>query len=319
MTLGWGVAATGRIARDVGGVIAGHPRMRVAAVGSRDLARARALAADLGGTGYGSYAELIADPEVEAVYVATPHARHAEVIGLALDAGKAVLCEKPMTHRLAETERLAALADERGVFLMEGMWMRFNPLVQLLAARVAGGQLGEIRSVQASLGFMAPDDPQHRLWNPDLGGGALLDLGVYAIDLARLLLGEPERIEAVGSLHATGVDAESSVRLSFPGGSHALLGMSLVSRVPTRAVVVGSRGYAELGPTFYAPTSLHLDVDGADPEDHLIEDRQAGFVGELEEVARCLQAGLGQSPVLPLAETVATMRVLDVCARQLRV
>jgi predicted dehydrogenase len=310
VTLSWGIAATGRIAHAVGTVIAAHPDMRVVAVGSRDLQRAQVLAADLGALhAHGSYAALVEDPEVEAVYVATPHAQHAEVVELALAAGRAVLCEKPLTHSLMETERLVALAADSGGFLMEGMWMRFNPLVRQLQTRV--GELGQVRSIHASFGFPAPTDPEGRLWNPDLGGGALLDLGVYTVDFARMLLGDPDHIEVSGSLAATGVDAEECLHLSWTDGAHALLDTSLVTRLPGTALVVGTLGTAELSPTFHAPTRLRFEVTGSDPEEHVLGERTAGFVGELEEVARCVAEGRTQSEVMPLAETVGTMRVLD--------
>lgn len=312
MTLAWGIAATGRIARSVGAVIAAHPGMRVAAVGSRDPDRAAGLAAELGAArSYGSYAELVQDSQVQAVYVATPHAQHAEVVEAALAAGRAVLCEKPLTHSLAETQRLAALAKDSGVFLMEGMWMRFNPLVQLLGSRVRAGDLGELQALHASFGFVAAPDPTGRLWNPQLGGGALLDLGVYSVDLARMLLGDPDGVTVTGTLAPTGVDAQSSLHLSWAGGAQALLDISLLAPLPGTALVVGSRGYAELSPTFHAPTRLRLATLGAEVEEHLLADRTAGFVGEIEEVARCLAEGRTQSTVLPLSESVATMAVLE--------
>lgn len=319
MSLSWGIAATGRIARAVGAVVVEHPQMRVAAVGSRDAARAAALAADLGASrSYGSYEQLVRDETVDAVYVATPHAQHADVVAPALAAGKAVLCEKPLTHSLAETERLARLAEETGTFLMEGMWMRFNPLVRRLVDLVRGGGLGQVRSLHASIGFPAPYDPAGRLWSAELGGGALLDIGVYTVDLARLLVGDPIGVAAHGSLAATGVDAESSVLLSFDGGAHAVLDQSLVARMPTTAVLFGSRGWAELRASFYAPTQLVVQVGDDEPVEHTLPDRRAGFVGELEEVARCVREGRRQSGLMPLSESVATMRVLDEARRQLR-
>jgi len=317
MTLAWGVVGTGRIAHDVGAVIAAHPAMEVVAVGSRDLTRATALAFELGAaSAHGSYAALVADPAVQAVYVATPHAAHAEVVEPALQAGRAVLCEKPMTHRLEETKRLATVARATGAFLMEGMWMRFNPLVRQLQQLVRGGDLGEIRSLHATFGFPAPYDAVGRLWDPALGGGALLDLGVYTVDLARLLLGPPSHVTAVGSLAPTGVEAESTLTLSWDSGATALLEQSLVARLPGTALVVGSRGWAELSPSFHAPLRLRTQTSGEVVE-HVNDDRLAGFVGELEEVARCLNAGLTQSEVMPLDDSVATAGVLDQARRQL--
>lgn len=318
MSLGWGIAGTGRIARTVGRVIAAHPQMHVAAVGSRSAERAAALAGQLGAaTSHPSYAQLVQDPTVLAVYVATPHTQHAPVVEAALRAGKAVLCEKPMTASLAETERLIELARSSGVFLMEAMWTRFNPLVQQLAALVRDGGLGPVRSLSASFGFAAPYDGG-RLWDPALGGGALLDIGIYPVDLARLLLGDPVSVQAIGTLAPTGVDAEACVALGWAGGARALLDVSLLSRLPGTATVTGARGFAELGPTFHAPTRLVMEVDGEEPVERRIDDRKAGFAGELDEVARCLVEGRRESDVLPLAESAATMRILDQAIRLVR-
>jgi predicted dehydrogenase len=316
MTLAWGIAATGRIARTVGSIAAKHPDMRVAAVGSRDLARARELADDLGArSAHGSYEALVHDPDVQAVYVATPHPQHAAVVEAALLAGKAVLCEKPMTADLTETERLVELSRSTGSFLMEAVWTRFNPLVAHLRELVADGALGDLRSVTASFGFDPPYDPHGRLWSAELGGGALLDLGVYTVDLARLLLGDPDTVEATGSAAQTGVDAESVLSLGWRSGARALLTQSLVARLPGTALVVGSRGWAELGPSFHAPTRLVVHVRGGEREEHAVDDRQIGYLGELEEVARCLADGRRESEVMPLADSVGTMRVLDTARR----
>lgn len=315
VTLAWGIAGTGRIARDVGRVLAAEAT--VVAVGSRDAARAQALASELGaGAAHGSYDALVADPAVQAVYVATPHTGHAEVVAAALRAGKAVLCEKPMTAQLAETEALVALAAETGCFLMEAVWMRFNPLVQQLARLVDEGALGEVRSLRASLGFAAAYDPAGRLWDSALGGGALLDIGLYVVDLARLLLGDPTDVVARGSLAPTGVDAECTLALSWPSGARGLLDCSLTTDLPGTAVVVGSRGWASIGPSFHAPTLLRVST-GSDLVEYENPSRQAGFVGEVREVARCVAARRAQSDVMPLAESLATARVLQDARAQL--
>lgn len=318
MTLSWGIAATGRIARTVGQLIADHPDMSVAAVGSRQAERATALAADLrAARAHPSYEELVADPDVDVVYVATPHAMHAEVVELAVAAGRPVLCEKPLTHSLAETERLVGVARDAGVFLMEAMWTRFNPLVQQLADLVQAGELGEVRSIHAAFGFPAPDDPTHRLWDPALGGGALLDIGIYPVDFARLLLGTPARLQVTGSLASTGVDADAALLLSWANGARALLDCSLTARLPSVATVSGTDGWAELGPAFHAPTSLVLTRGDGMARELAVADRSAGYVGELDEVARCLALGLTESSVMPLSETLATMTLLHEARRLL--
>jgi predicted dehydrogenase len=204
-----------------------------------------------------------------------------------------------------------ALATETGTFLMEGVWMRFNPLVRELQELVAGGGLGEIRSLRACFGFPAAYDAAGRLWDPALGGGALLDLGVYAVDLARLLLGTPSGLLARGSLAPTGADAEAGLLLSWPSGAHATLAVSLLAQLPGTATVVGSAGWAEIGPSFHAPMQLVVHRAGEQPETRTIDDRQAGFTGELEEVEHCLAAGSAQSRVMPLTETVGTMQLLQ--------
>lgn len=194
--------------------------------------------------------------------------------------------------------------------------MRFNPLVQQLAHLVHEGALGEVRSLRASMGFAAAYDPAGRLWDPALGGGALLDVGVYAVDLARLLLGDPCEVQARGSLAPTGVDAEATLALSWPSGARALLDCSLTTALPGTAVVVGSRGWASIGPAFHAPMLLRV-CTGGDVVEHENLSRHAGFVGEVREVARCVSSGRVQSAVMPLAESVGTARVVAGARTQL--
>jgi predicted dehydrogenase len=305
----WGIAATGGIARTVGQVIAAEPGMRVAAVGSRDAGRAAALAAELGAErSYGSYAELCADPEVDAVYVATPHAQHLQVAEAAIAAGKAVLCEKPLTASLADAERMVKLARSAGVFLMEAMWMRFNPLIRRLAT---DERFGEIRSVQATFGFVHPFDPAHRLWDPVTGGGAVLDLGVYPLALAHFLLGSPASTEVTGSLAPSGVDAEAGILLTYPGGARALLDTSLLSPMANAATVVGTGLRADIDAPFWAPRRMVLSGPGVEPEEHLLDPAEGGYEGQVREVAAALAEGRTESAVMPLDDSLAVMRVME--------
>ncbi|MEV0586456.1 Gfo/Idh/MocA family oxidoreductase [Nonomuraea sp. NPDC050310] len=308
--LGWGIAATGGIARTVGAVLAAEPGMRVAAVGSRDLGRARALADDLGAPGaYASYAELCADPAVDAVYIATPHAQHLTVAEAAIAAGKAVLCEKPLAATLADAERMVALAREAGVFLMEAMWMRFNPLIR----RLAGDErLGEIRSVQATFGFPLPFDPAHRLWDPALGGGAVLDLGVYPLALAYLLLGEPEEIHVTGTLAPSGVDAEAGILLSYAGGARALLDTSLRSPMANSATVVGTEGRADIPAPFWAPGRIVVGE-----QEHVLDPAEGGYQAQAREVALALAEGRTESAIMPLEATLGVMRLMETVRERL--
>ncbi|MEV0612678.1 Gfo/Idh/MocA family oxidoreductase [Nonomuraea sp. NPDC050404] len=304
----WGIAATGGIARVVGAAIVAEPGMRVAAVGSRNLVRAQALAAELGAaSAYGSYEQLCADPAVDAVYVATPHAQHLPVAAAAIAAGKAVLCEKPLAATLDDAEKMVRMAREAGVFLMEAMWMRFNPLIRLLAA---DPRFGEIRSVQASFGFAAAYDPAHRLWAPELGGGALLDLGIYPFGLAQLLLGMPSDLRVTGSLAPTGVDAEAAGVLLYPGGRHALVATSLLGNYPNQASVVGRQMRADIPAPFWAPQRIILTGPSMDPEEHVLDPADNGYAGELREVRAATAEGRTESSIMPLDESLAMMGLL---------
>jgi predicted dehydrogenase len=310
----WGIAATGGIARTVGAAIAAEPGMRVAAVGSRSRARARALAATLEAeSAYGSYEQLCADPGVDAIYVATPHAQHLQVAELAIAAGKAVLCEKPLAATVDDAEKMVRLAREAGVFLMEAMWMRFNPLVQ----RIAGDpRFGELRSVQASFGFAAPYDRAHRLWAPELGGGALLDLGIYPFGLAQLLLGMPADLRITGSLAPSGVDAEAAGVLLYPGGRHALVATSLLGNYPNTACVVGTRMRADLQAPFWAPQRIVLTGPSMEPEEHVLDPADNGYAGELREVRAATAEGRTESSIMPLDESLAMLGLLADARRQ---
>ncbi|GAA2844102.1 Gfo/Idh/MocA family protein [Nonomuraea rubra] len=311
----WGIAATGGIARTVGAAIAAEPGMRVAAVGSRNLARAQALAATLEAeSAYGSYEQLCADPAVDAIYVATPHAQHLQVAELAIAAGKAVLCEKPLAATVDDAEKMVRLAREAGVFLMEAMWMRFNPLVRRLAA---DPRFGEIRSVQATFGFAAPYDPAHRLWAPELGGGALLDLGIYPFGLAQLLLGMPADLRITGSLAPSGVDAEAAGVLLYPGGRHALVATSLLGNYPNTACVVGTQMRADLQTPFWAPQRIVLTGPSMEPEEHVLDPADNGYAGELREVRAATAEGRTESSIMPLDESLAMLGLLADARRQI--
>ncbi|RVX40185.1 putative dehydrogenase [Nonomuraea polychroma] len=304
----WGIAATGGIARTVGAAIAAEPGMRVAAVGSRNLGRAQALAATLGAeSAYDSYERLCADPAVDAIYVATPHAQHLQVAEAAIAAGKAVLCEKPLAATVDDAEKMVRLARDAGVFLMEAMWMRFNPLIQKIAS---DERFGEIRSVQASFGFTLPYDPAHRLWAPELGGGALLDLGIYPFGLAQLLLGMPTDLRVTGSLAPNGVDAEAAGVLLYPGGRHALVATSLLGNYPNDARVVGTQMRADIQAPFWAPQRILLTGPSVEPEEHVLDPADNGYAGELREVRAATAEGRTESSIMPLDESLAMMGLL---------
>ncbi len=313
----WGVLATGGIAAKFADDLKLLPEAELAAVGSRRLESAQEFAKEHGfARAHGSWVELATDPEVDVVYVATPHPAHHEAAKLCLEAGKAVLCEKPFTLDLATTLDLVDTARERGLFLMEAMWMRTNPAIRRIRDIADSGAIGEIISVTADFGFPAPADPEHRLRNKALGGGSLLDLGVYPITFAQLLLGEPERISAFGKLDDAGVDETTAMLFGYPGGAVAYLASSIAGDLRNGATISGTEGRIELPRGFHHPDSFTV-AHGDEAETVQISLRGNGLGYEAEEVMRCLDAGLTESPLIPLDESLAVMRTMDTIREQI--
>ncbi|MEV4310941.1 Gfo/Idh/MocA family oxidoreductase [Actinocrispum sp. NPDC049592] len=317
--VGWGIVATGGIAEIVVSDMRLVDGVDVRAVSSRDTARAESFAREHAiPSSYGDHHGVIDDPSVDVVYVATPHSGHFEVTRDALLAGKAVLCEKPLTVSLAAAEELVALARKQGVFLMEAMWTRFNPLVRRLRRLVRDGAIGQIHSVHADFGVQFPYDPEHRLWNLELGGGSLLDLGVYPVAFAQMLLGEPETVVANGTLR-NGVDSEAGLLLKYENGVFAHLYSSLVTLKDVGATVVGTDGQLELPPFFYRPTDLILRRPGREPVIESLQLEGNGYEFEIAEVTQRILAGDTESPEMPLDDTLAVMRILTEALRQVGV
>ena len=312
----WGIIGAGRIARDFVTDLLLLQDQVPAAIGSRSSGRAQQFAASYGVEKYyGSYAALAADDSLDVVYVATPHSEHYDAARLCLEAGRAVLVEKPFTVTPAETARLIALATSQRLFAMEGMWTRFSPIVREVTELVRGGAIGRITAVQADLSGANRYDPGNRLWNPALAGGALLDVGVYPLSFGSMLLGAPDEIRAVSSAAPTGVDANTAVIAHYPGGAVGLYYCGLWAKSPEVATVIGVGGTITVGsPTgepFYMPDSYTLVPADGEQRTREITLHGNGFTYEAAEVARCLRAGLTESPLMPLAGTLEVMRVLD--------
>ena len=321
----WGILATGGIAATFASDLQLIPQDAVGvAVGSRDPARARAFAAEHAiPTAYGSYEDLAADPDIDVIYVATPHSHHREAAEICLRAGKHVLVEKPLTSSPADTDHLLNLAGELGLFCMEAMWTRCNPLVRQVAGFAADGRFGAVRHVSSSFSFPFDGPPDHRLLNPDLAGGAILDLGVYPVHAAVLLLGRPDAVVASGSLTSTGVDGHAAALLTWhDDGRRPAATASLMASLecgPTQTLsVVFEHGRVDFPTHFVAPRSMIVtaaptDARGGDPEpqEYTTSVPGHGFTFEAQEVARCLRAGETASPLVPHA---ATRDVADVLA-----
>jgi predicted dehydrogenase len=317
----WGILGTGAIASRFATDLARVPDADLRAVGSRTGEAADAFAErfriPVRHTGYRA---LVEDPAVDVVYVAVPHPAHHAWALAALEAGRAVLCEKPFTVNAAEARELVASARRRGRFLMEAMWTRFLPSMARVREILDSGGLGEVRTVHADLGIRMRPDPESRLFAPGLGGGALLDLGVYPVSFASFVLGAPRSVTAVATPTATGVDAQTSVILRYASGAHAVLNTTLEVDTPGGAVVAGSEGRLELSGPLFDPWSVRL-VRGTSPNAEVVEEIRAsdpghGWNHEAVEVGRCLRAGLLESPTMPLDESVAIMETLDEIRRQ---
>jgi predicted dehydrogenase len=317
----WGVLAPGRIARSFAADLALVPDAELVATGSRNQERAAAFAAEYGGAAYGSYEELVADPAVDIVYVASPHALHEEHTRMALQAGKHVLCEKPMTLDATTTESLFEEAATRRLFLMEAMWSACHPTIRKLRSLLAEGQHGTARQVHADLGFVVPGafgdgDPSDRMLAPALGAGALLDMGIYPLVFAHLLLGEPERLLAVANLSASGIDLDISIAGLYPGGATAALTASMTSQTPRTASVATELGHFDLERGFHHPDRIQWTTyptgeartTSIEPDEPVIG---RGYGNEIVEAHRCLRDGALTSELVPPQQTISLMRQMD--------
>ncbi|MEV4635969.1 Gfo/Idh/MocA family oxidoreductase [Actinoplanes sp. NPDC049548] len=310
-TTRWGILGTGGIAATFASDLQLVPGAELAAVGSRTPEAATAFGERHGAArSHGTWAELAADPGVDVIYVATPHAQHHAATMACLAGGKAVLCEKPLTLDRATSAELFQEARERGLFLMEAMWMRCNPAVRKLQEVIRDGVIGDVVSVHADLGLQGPFEPTHRLRNPALGGGALLDLGVYPIHLAHLILGAPAAVRSWAHLTPEGVDETTGLLFGYDSGAVAALTCSISGASRNAATITGTRGRIDLPEGFYVPHSFVLHSDGkSETFDFPVEGQ--GYQFEAIEVQRCLAEGLTESPLVPQATTLEIMELLD--------
>jgi len=319
----WGVVSTGRIASIVVGDLALQPDAVLQAVSSRTQGSADDFAARHGfcraygdDAGVPGYVRLLQDQDVDVVYIATPHASHFAVAKAALEAGKHVLCEKPMTINAREAVSLVRLAREKGLFLMEAVWSRFLPSIQRAAQIIASGELGEIRWMQADLGFPAPYHPEARLWKREEGGGALMDVGVYLLTWALAVWGQPHSLTAASHRNRDGVDAETSMTLLYTSGAQAQLMTSLTTVSTQTATVSGTKGMLRCNAPLFNPTELTITTGSGESRVEKFTPAGSGYTYQLREVLRCIQQGLTESPTMPVDETLITMSLLDEARRQ---
>lgn len=308
----WGIMGTGWIAEQFTQDLAHVSNGQGLAVGSRSQESADRFAAKFNiPRAYATYEELVNDPEIDAIYVATPHPLHRENVMLALRAGKAVLCEKPFTVNSGELAEIISFAQQSGLFLMEAMWTRFlAPIIQV-RSWLAEGRIGEVKLVKADAGFRSDWNPQGRLLNPDLGGGALLDIGIYPVSFAAMIFGaNPEKVQSTAHIGETGVDEQFSMILDYGNGKVASLNGAVRLNITNEAYIYGTEGYIHI-PSFLYATTTTLHVDGQEVETFTDVRDAIGYAFEAEEVGRCLLAGVTESPVIPLSESLSILQLLD--------
>jgi dihydrodiol dehydrogenase / D-xylose 1-dehydrogenase (NADP) len=313
----WGILGPGNIARSFAQGLSVLDDAEIVAVGSRSAERAAAFGEQYGvPRRYTSYEALANDPDVDVVYVATPHPFHKEHSLLCLRAGKPVLCEKPFTLNAADTAAVIALARERRLFLMEAIWTRFLPHIVKLRELIAEGAIGEVRQVRADFSFRAEVDPKSRLFDPTLGGGGLLDVGIYPVSLAAMLLGAPSDIASLAQLGTTGVDEQAGIVMRYDGGRLAVLTTAIRTSSPHEALILGTTGQIKVHDAWWKPSTLTLARDGRAAQPIDVSAVGNGYNYEAAEVMRCLRAGRTESATMPLDESLAIMRTLDAIRAQ---
>jgi predicted dehydrogenase len=311
MTTRWGIAGPGGIAERFATAMALVDGGRITAVASRSADRAQGFAHRYGvERAHGSYDALLGDDQVDAVYVAVPHAGHAALTVAALDAGKHVLCEKPLALHEGEARRMVDAARRNGRFLMEAVWSRFLPAYRAVTALIHDGRIGRPLLVESDFGFRMPVLPEHRLFDPALGGGAALDLGIYPLQLAAFVLGPVEHVSAVGSVGTTGVDEVVAFTARHSGGGVGVGKASIRLNLPCTGRITGEDGWIDLPAFAHDPRQVTLTAGGR-AEVLACDYDGDGLRFEVDEVHRCLADGLLESPTMPLDESVALARTLD--------
>jgi len=316
-TFNWGILGPGGIARAFAADLQSLAEHSVAAVGSRTLSNAEEFVSTFGGKAYGSYEELVADESVDAIYVATPHPAHKENVVLALNAGKPVLCEKPFAVNAQEAQEMVAAAVANNVALMEAMWSRFLPHYALVREIVASGILGKILTVHADHGQRLADQNIPRLVDPLLAGGALLDLGIYPVSFAHMILSNPTKITASGVLTDRGVDGQTSMIFDYSSGAQAILNTTMLEQTPCRAVVAGVNGRLEIDRVFYSPTSMRVTLFDGTVKQYPNTYVGHGIREQAEEFKQLVLSGKQQNELLNWKDTVDIMKTLDTVRSQI--
>ncbi len=314
----WGILGTGRIAHHFANGLKVVPDAELLAVGSRTQASADTFGDEFGvERRYGSYQDLAADADVDVIYVSTPHQDHKASTLLCLAAGRNVLCEKPFAINAGEAREMVDSARAKSLFLMEAMWTRFRPAMVKVRELIDSGAIGEPRFLSANIGWMSTFDPVFRLYNPDLGGGALLDGGVYPVSFASMVLGTPSAIASVATLGQSNVDEQEAIALAYPNGAVASIGVTIQASPISIGLILGTEGRIEIHHDWHRPEGLTFTPYGGQPERFDYPQTEGnGYQYEAIEVGRCLREGLLESPVMPLDETLSIMETMDTLRAQ---
>jgi predicted dehydrogenase len=313
----WGILGPGVMSRKFALGLKYARGAELAAVASRSRERAELFASEFDvHCVYDSYEALAGDNRIDAVFVATPHSFHREHAILCLSGGRHVLCEKPFAINAGEAADMIRTAREEERVLMEAMWTRFLPSLVTVRDLVANGVIGEIRRVTADFGFRASFDPQHRIFDPNLGGGALLDIGIYPLSLAHMLLGAPVSIHGLAHIGKTGVDEESAVLLGYDGGRQAILTMALRIDTPGEALILGTAGWIRILSPWWASSHVKVRENGRGERTLDLPYKGNGYTHEAEEFMDLIREEKMESSVMPLDESLAIMRTMDEIRRQ---
>ncbi len=319
-TIKWGILGPGAISKKFATGLQDADGAELYAVGSRNLERAQSFADEYGfSKAYGSYDELVNDSEVDAIYIGTPHSFHKDHSILCMRHGKHVICEKPFAINASEAAEMIEVAREEKRVLMEAMWSRFLPTLNMVRALLNEGAIGEARMVKADFGFRTNVNPEGRLFKPELGGGALLDVGIYPISLAYMLFGQPNQIKSMANIGETGIDEETAVLLGYDTGQMALLSTAIRLNTQHEAFILGTEGWIKIMNPWWVSSQIAVKRQGQDEELFDLPFKGNGYTHEAEEVMTLIREGRLESDVIPLDESLAIMQTLDDIRAQLGV
>ena len=313
----WGILGAGRIAEKFCSALCFVEGSEVYAIASRDADKAKAYAAKYNARRfYSNYNDLVNDDKVDIIYIATPHVFHYEQAMLCLNNNKAVLCEKPMSMNSRETEEMIAVATRNKVFLMEGMWTACMPFMEKIKGLIQAGAIGDLQYLSADFGFAAPKDLDGRLYNKTLGGGSILDVGVYPLSLATLILGEPSIIKTISKLSVTGIDEYANVVLQYPNEETAHVISAINFNTPVEAQIIGTKGSIQIKNPWFKATDFSVHINDEAVENFSMPNLCNGFEHEITEVMHCLDNGLLQSNKVPHNLTLSVSKIMDEILRQ---